>query len=279
MSNQPVEQPSPQAAAAAATADYVVPPLDASLLLCKLIAAQRDIGAARWADAVVASRSRLRAANAAAAAVDAAPSTEGERESSGGGGGGGGGGDGAGDAVVDVVDRVPCEDRALSWAFLQEWVRGMRWAMHNNEAALADVNSYQLVGDKNLNEEWQGDFGRDPSVCHSWCLRALSVPTTLSVVETLQIAFDLTGDKAFVEDPDGNPCVCACVRAYVCAWCLVFLWCVIVIVVRLCRCSHHDRTSNDNDDDDDARAHTHAGISGGRRSLSLTTGRRLSWTC
>lgn len=143
---------------------YAVPSLDQSLLLCKLIAAVRDVPSERWAAAV-----------------------KGRSSKDGGGG------------------RVNCEDRALSWAFLQEWVRGMRWAMHQDEAALAKVNSYQMVGDKNLADEWQGDFGRDPSVCLSWCMRSLSCPTTLSVVETLQLAFDVTGDSAFVQDASGKP--------------------------------------------------------------------------
>eukprot|EP00750_Incisomonas_marina_P002810 INCI12697.2.p1 GENE.INCI12697.2~~INCI12697.2.p1 ORF type:complete len:681 (+),score=120.89 INCI12697.2:109-2151(+) len=143
------------------TEEYVVPSLDQSLLLCKLIAAVRDVPAERWATAA---KDRL-----------------------------------------SKNGRLNCEDRALSWAFLQEWVRGMRWAMHQDEAAFAKVNSYQMVGDKNLADEWQGDFGRDPSVCLPWCMRSLACPTTLSVVETLQLAFDVTGDSAFVQDASGKP--------------------------------------------------------------------------
>ena len=105
-------------------------------------------------------------------------------------------------AALAATPRVPPEDRALSWSFIEEWSRSLRDAGVDGEG----LNSYQLVGDKDLSGEWQGAFGQDPSVCADWTIRSLAAATAqASLVETLQVAAKLTGDKRFIHDADGRP--------------------------------------------------------------------------
>ena len=68
------------------------------------------------------------------------------------------------------------------------------------------LNSYQIVGDKDLAGAWQGDFGKDPSVCLPWCVRALAAATTTrSLVETILRAAALSGDPTLARDARGAP--------------------------------------------------------------------------
>ena len=105
-------------------------------------------------------------------------------------------------AALAATPRVPPEERALSWSFIEEWSRSLRDAGVDGEG----LNSYQLVGDKDLSGEWQGSFGQDPSVCADWTVRSLAAATAqASLVETLQVAAKLTGDNRFIRDADGRP--------------------------------------------------------------------------
>ena len=117
-------------------------------------------------------------------------------------------------SAAKVGNRVSSEDRALSWAFIQEWQEGLKSATaaihhgdsdHGGSEATPSLNSYMIVGDKDLNDEWQGNFGRDSTCCLPWCIRALTRSTTLSLVETLILAYELTNDRRFISDQNGRP--------------------------------------------------------------------------
>ena len=92
----------------------------------------------------------------------------------------------------------------MSWQFLIDWRASL--AAELGDDAMRELNSYQIVGDKDLAGAWQGNFGKDPSVCLPWCVRALAAASTrTSLVEALMRAAELTGDERLVSDASGAP--------------------------------------------------------------------------
>ena len=70
-------------------------------------------------------------------------------------------------AGCSLMQRVMARPgRAMSWGFLIDW-RASLEATVGREVAQT-LNSYQIVGDKNLSGEWQGDGGRDWTACLPW---------------------------------------------------------------------------------------------------------------
>ena len=45
----------------------------------------------------------------------------------------------------------------MTWAFLLDWRASL--AAELGDDAMCALNSYQIVGDKDLAGEWQGDYG------------------------------------------------------------------------------------------------------------------------
>ena len=103
-----------------------------------------------------------------------------------------------------ATPRVPVEDRAMSWQFLVDVHAS--FAAYVGEDQMRTLNSYQIVGDKDLAGAWQGNFGKDPSVCLKWCVRTLAAATTTrSLVETILRAAALSGDPTLARDARGAP--------------------------------------------------------------------------
>ncbi len=103
-----------------------------------------------------------------------------------------------------ATPRVPIVDRAMSWPFLLDVYESL--AAYVGDDQMRELNSYQIVGDKDLTGAWQGDFGKDPSVCRPWCVRALAAATTTrSLVETFLRAAALSGDPKLTRDARDAP--------------------------------------------------------------------------
>ena len=100
--------------------------------------------------------------------------------------------------------RLPCQHRAMSWGFLIDWRASLEAAVGREVAQT--LNSYQIVGDKNLSGEWQGDGGRDWTACLPWCVRHIAArSSSLSLVETIVLAAELSGDSGLLADSSGRP--------------------------------------------------------------------------
>ena len=110
-------------------------------------------------------------------------------------------------AAADRRARTPVERRAMSWSFFLEISAALHAEAGADSEPQIDLTSYQIVGDQDLSGNWQGEFGTaDPSeYAPPWCCRGLTRMTARSLVETLEIARELTGDEAFVRDADGRP--------------------------------------------------------------------------
>ena len=118
-------------------------------------------------------------------------------------------------AAVSSQRPAPVAERAVSWAFLVEWHACLeaeldrlaaRGCCARRPLSVEGLDSYMIVGDKDLAGSWQGAYGRDPSVCHAWCVRALAAASTrTSLVEALMRAAELTGDERLVSDASGAP--------------------------------------------------------------------------
>ena len=107
--------------------------------------------------------------------------------------------------------RTPVAARAMSFAFLLELSAALSAAAG---AEAADLTSYQIVGDQDADGRWRaegkgGECGgaaadaasSDPATGPApaeaaWCCRSLTRTTARSLVETLQLAHELTGDAA-----------------------------------------------------------------------------------
>ena len=109
--------------------------------------------------------------------------------------------------------RPPIEDRAVSQSFLHELMRSLKCA---SPQTYTQLNSYMITGSKSLEcacevgqlencKHWL-ESGKNPGLCQQWVFRSfLARSTCLSLIETLMIARDLTGDDTFTHDPSGEP--------------------------------------------------------------------------
>jgi hypothetical protein len=109
--------------------------------------------------------------------------------------------------------RPPIEDRAVSQSFLHELMRSLKCA---SPQTYTQLNSYMITGSKSLEcacevgqlencKHWL-ESGKNPGLCQQWVFRSfLARSTCLSLIETLMIAGDLTGDDTFTHDPSGEP--------------------------------------------------------------------------
>ena len=90
----------------------------------------------------------------------------------------------------------------MSWVFVTEWAACLARRIETFSA----LSSYMIVGDQCLKGEWQGDYGIDVTVCAPWTARSLAnTPAALSLIETLLLAAEFTGDARFAHDAEGRP--------------------------------------------------------------------------
>ena len=110
------------------------------------------------------------------------------------------------------LPRLPIEDRAVSMVFINEWERSLRALA---PADYEKLNSYVLQGTKSSDcrctpddecTHWHKSATK-PELCKEpWIIRSFTSKTTsLSVVETFVVAAELTGDKSFTHDANGQP--------------------------------------------------------------------------
>ena len=80
-------------------------------------------------------------------------------------------------AIASSRARISIEERAVIWAFLVELPVCL--AAEVGDGAIKSLNSYQVVGDKAVRGQWEGDFGKDAGVCLPRCVRALAATGAL----------------------------------------------------------------------------------------------------
>ena len=115
------------------------------------------------------------------------------------------------EAAARSVERPPIQNRAVSQAFIDEYVRSLTLLVPFDYHKL---NSYVLQGTKKPEcrcgpedecTHWHGS-ATDPSLCtESWIIRSFTSRTTCrSAIETFAIAAKLTGDESFTHDAKGR---------------------------------------------------------------------------
>ena len=115
------------------------------------------------------------------------------------------------EAASRSVERPLIEDRAVSQAFIDDYVRSLKAVV---PSMYHELNSYVLQGTKQPDcrckpedncSHWHGS-AKDPSLCKEcWIIRAFTSKTTnRSVIETFIVAAKLTGDERFTHDASGR---------------------------------------------------------------------------
>ncbi|KAJ8598956.1 hypothetical protein CTAYLR_009935 [Chrysophaeum taylorii] len=104
-------------------------------------------------------------------------------------------------------ERILLERRAVSLQFLRDWYSGLEKELGADEAK--KVNSFHIVGERSVEtDDW---FAGSPekklpsAKSPPWSIRFLTGGTELSLVETLLLAAEVTGDRSFTHDANCRP--------------------------------------------------------------------------
>ncbi|KAJ8598954.1 hypothetical protein CTAYLR_009933 [Chrysophaeum taylorii] len=104
-------------------------------------------------------------------------------------------------------ERIPLEHRAVSLQFLRDWHSALEKELGADAAK--KVNSFHIVGERSVEtDDW---FAGSPveklpsTKSPPWSIRFLTGGTELSLVETLLLAAEVTGDRSFTHDANGRP--------------------------------------------------------------------------
>lgn len=105
-----------------------------------------------------------------------------------------------------VDQRLPVQLRAVSLQFFEDWMAALEAELSAN--TMKKMNSFHIVGEKCVEtNEWFAESSSTklpPSLSPPWSIRWLTGKTSLSLVETLMVAAESTGDSSLTHDSHGR---------------------------------------------------------------------------
>lgn len=118
------------------------------------------------------------------------------------------------DALRDVLPlcppadpRLPLGNRGISLQFLRAWYSALELELGVETAK--SIDCFHIVGEKSIEtDDWLASaptIKLPSSQSPEWSIRFLTGTTSLSLVETMVVAAEITGNRSFTHDERNRP--------------------------------------------------------------------------